>query len=358
MKKAPTKQSLIGMVLTSVLLLGAFFVPSTASAYVLSQQINDTGSFQYPGTSSNVSYATTTSFFVATSTVPTTLIIQVSARNNATTTNVELVCGGSPVANWTFDLTGYDSLFNTYQMASSSPQPGWTTFATNKTCYLQFATGDTYNGPNQELPRTVLTDGIPVLDSGGTPTLASQPFYVLYAGTEQGGAVLGVFPDIPSSVSTSTLASFCDANVPFDNSSIIQATITAIPNGLCHVGAFLIVPQASTLNEFSTLTDTLKTKIPFSYFYDVSDLYSNSVGATTTTAMQSFSMNLGIIDFASSTAMGPLLPASIGFLSSSTINQFLPAGMHDLLYNLMIYAIWLDVMWLLYHRIVPSKAKI
>lgn len=186
----------------------------------------------------------------------------------------------------------------------------------------------------------------------------SSPFFILTIGNDP----LMSFPAFSPTqtaigVATTSTNSFCDQNVPFDNSSIIQATLTAVPNGLCKVGAFMVIPSGNTLGQYALLSSSTQEKIPFSYFYDVQSLIT---GAATSTSQnsQTFAMNLGALDFSSSTAMGPLLPTSLTFFSSTTIGQYMSPATHDLLYNLMIYAIWLEVMWLIYHKIVPTRAKI
>jgi len=331
--------------------------PWVASASVLSSQLVNTADFAYPGTSSNTGYATSTDFTVLAGTNVYSAQMITSPISGATTTTMSLLCNGADVADWIFDLTG-ETEFSMYLQQKSTPEQGVVHISTQKTCHVQFITGDNYNGPLQDLPRNVKTSGIAVNDVNGNPTLASSPYYIISSDQTLSGNALVINVTPPdSSISTTSLATFCDSNVPYDNSNIVQATITAIPNGLCRVGSFLIVPSSSSLSQFSTLSDTLRGKIPFSYFYDVSDLYNGST-ASSTQNMQSFTMSLGLIDFASSTSMGAMLPASVNFLSSTTISTFLPAGMHDLLYNMMIYAIWIEVMYLLYHRIVPNKAKI
>lgn len=153
-------------------------------------------------------------------------------------------------------------------------------------------------------------------------------------------------------VSTSSNAVYC-------NSSFGSLSIGSdFANALCNVGAFLFVPDTNTMDQYSLLASTLQGKIPFSYYYDVYGIVNNS-SASTSDNMNTYGLSLGLLDFSSSTAMGSILPAgNFEFFSSSTIGHFLPAGMHDLLYNMMIWAIWLDLMWLLYHKLMPAKAKI
>jgi hypothetical protein len=158
-------------------------------------------------------------------------------------------------------------------------------------------------------------------------------------------------------IATSTSFAFC--NTSFATSSgLVSDFANGFSNGLCQVAGFLIVPAPATLEGFSSLTSTAREKIPFSYYYDILGVVNGS-SASTTQNLPSYGLDLSVLDFSSSTAMGPLLPTGIfSIFSSSTIERFLPAGLHDLLYNMMIWAIWGDLMWVLYHKIVPSKAKI
>jgi len=128
-------------------------------------------------------------------------------------------------------------------------------------------------------------------------------------------------------------------------------------NAICQAVGYLFVPTPTSYAQYQGLPLYLQNVLPFSYFYGVGDIFT-SMTASTTQNFPVYSMGLSQLDFASSTAMGPILPSSLEFLSSSTINRFLPVGMHDLLYNLMIFVIWVDVAFVLYHKVVPKKAVI
>lgn len=170
--------------------------------------------------------------------------------------------------------------------------------------------------------------------------------------TDSASSTIYEYQNTAIGVSTTSNAVYCDNN--FAGLSIGAD----IANALCNVGAFLFVPSTATVNQYAALTSTLQGKVPFSYYYDVYNIVNNS-SASTTQNLPSYGLDLGLIDFASSTALGPIFPAgNFEFFSSSTIDKFLPSGMHDLLYNMMIWAIWLDLMWVLYHKLMPHKAKI
>jgi len=141
-------------------------------------------------------------------------------------------------------------------------------------------------------------------------------------------------------------------------SSSAPAIINDVGVAGCDVLGFAFVPSPSSLQQYTGIQTYLAGVIPFSYYYDIAGIFSGS-SASTSQNMVAYSANLSQFDFASSTGLGPILPtAPFSFFSSSTISHYLPVGMHDFLYNLMIGAIWVEVLFLLYRKIVPNKAKI
>jgi len=159
--------------------------------------------------------------------------------------------------------------------------------------------------------------------------------------------------------SASSLGIFFSGAVAFCNSAFASSTgIGAyIGNGLCVALGYLFVPTPESILQFGVIGDAAKTRLPFSYFYGIADIFQG-LSASSTQNFPVYSFGLSQIDFASSTAMGPILPSNLEFLSSTTINKYMPVGMHDLLYNLMVLVIWVDVAFVLYHKIVPTKAKV
>lgn len=141
-------------------------------------------------------------------------------------------------------------------------------------------------------------------------------------------------------------------------SSSAPGIVTDFGIAMCNVFGFMFVPTPASVQQFSDFSNGLQTKIPFAYYYDIADIINGST-ASTTQNFTAYTINLSAIDFASSTGMGPILPTSpLEFFSSTTISKYLPVGMHDFIYNLMIWTIWIDLLWVLYHKIVPTKAKI
>lgn len=125
-------------------------------------------------------------------------------------------------------------------------------------------------------------------------------------------------------LSTTTVLSFCDKNLPYDNSSIIQATITYIPNGLCRLVSFMVIPTTDSLNQFTTLASTTQSRFPFSYIPSISNTW-NSLSASTTLNSPTYQYQLFNLGIGSGTPMGNILP-NITVFSSSTVQTYIPSG--------------------------------
>lgn len=167
-----------------------------------------------------------------------------------------------------------------------------------------------------------------------TPLVASQP-EPLFSFTPGLGNIVASTTTIPSSllnfggVSTTTASTYCDANVPLDNSNIIQATITFLPNGLCKLGFFLVVPAPESVNQFTTLASTTQERFPFSYFTKIATAWDGLVASSTANS-PTFSFNLHSLGIGSTTALGNILPDTQVFGASTTLEYF-PPGTFDTL---------------------------
>lgn len=133
-------------------------------------------------------------------------------------------------------------------------------------------------------------------------------------------------------LATTSIASFCDVNLPFDNSSIIQATLTYVPNGLCRVASFLVIPTPASLNQLSTLASTTKDRFPFSFVLSVTDTWEGLTASTTANSPE-YEYNLHDLGIGSTTPMGNFLP-NVTVFASSTVMQYFPAGMFEALRTL------------------------
>jgi len=133
-------------------------------------------------------------------------------------------------------------------------------------------------------------------------------------------------------LSTTTSATYCDTNLPFDDSTIIKATLTYVPNGLCRVGLFLVIPTSDSLNQFSTLASYTKNRFPFSYIASVTDTWSTLTASSTANAPV-YAFPLHDAGIGSTSALGNILP-NVTVFSSSTVEQYFPSGMFQLLKTL------------------------
>lgn len=213
--------------------------------------------------------------------------------------------------------------------------------------YQLFGTGEyaSFAGNANWIPRTGWSIDY---SSGQSPF---PPFFPQFAIVSNG---FQITPTASSSgIFFSGAVDYC--NSAFASSTGIGATIG---NGLCIATGFLFVPTAASIQQFQDFSTALQNVIPFSYYYDVSTIFTDS-SASSTQNMVAYSANLSVLDAASSTGFGPILPTSpFDFFSSTTISHYLPVGMHDFLYTLMQTAIWVEVLFLLYRRIIPNKPKI
>jgi len=141
--------------------------------------------------------------------------------------------------------------------------------------------------------------------------------------------------------STSTVSTFCEDNFPYDDSSIISMTKTAIPAGLCKVTAFLFIPPDTALTQFSSLSTQIQQAFPFSYMYGIKNTW-DQLASSTSNGAPSYTFNFASLGLGSTTPMGNILPNAVAF-SSSTVTQYFPAGTFDLLKTLAGLAILLTL---------------
>jgi len=145
-----------------------------------------------------------------------------------------------------------------------------------------------------------------------------------------------------TNISTSTLAgTFTCPSTSFK----INFGVGAVDfgQGVCSVAGFLIVPPASVTNSFSSSTDNLKTKIPFSYFYSLQSDIASSTVSTSTVPVMSITMP----------SSSPIHFTAVLF-SSSTITEFIPSSALNAFRLLAEAAIWLSVAWAIYKKITAK----
>jgi hypothetical protein len=178
--------------------------------------------------------------------------------------------------------------------------------------------------------------------------------------SDQGGNSIPVAPGIPgftdSGIATTSLQVYCNSNFS-TSSGLLDNVGKSVSLGICNVSVFLFVPSQGAISQWQGLATTTRNKIPFSYYYDFRDIVNGS-SASSSVNFSPFSIDFSSVDFSSSTSIGSLLPGRVDFLSTTTINRYLPTGMHDTIFVLMRSAIWIGVLFMFYRRIVPEKAKI
>jgi len=184
----------------------------------------------------------------------------------------------------------------------------------------------------------------------------SEDFWYGYI-TDNGVESVPVAPGIPGftdvGIATTSQQVWCAGN--FSTSSGFLDTLgQSISLGFCNVGVFLFVPSQSAVSQWQALATTSREKIPFSYYYDFRDIL-NDQSASSSENFPSFAVNGADWGIGSTTAIGNIVP-NLTFLSTSTISQYLPPGMYDLLFLLMRSAIWMMVLFHVYRRIVPKNA--
>lgn len=188
---------------------------------------------------------------------------------------------------------------------------------------------------------------------GGFPTWdldiygngAGIPYFVM------AGEVGTLVPEITSSqFDLSGAFTFC--NDLFASSTGIGATIM---NGLCVVGGYLFIPSYSSIQGFSDLLSVSEDKIPFSYYYDFADILNGS-SASSSSNFTALSLDLRGTGVGSTSPWANVLPSSFAYLSSTTITTYVNPTLYDLLFLLMRSAIWIAVLFHIYHRLVPKRA--
>jgi len=146
------------------------------------------------------------------------------------------------------------------------------------------------------------------------------------------------------SFGSATSSSFWGQYNATDTLAALNNSCSQISNifgsALCIAGSYLFVPDPSVLQGYADLGTVIESKKPFSYFYQVKDLYGSL--ASSTNSLPVYTYDLHSVDPATSTPMGAILP-SFSILSSSTVTYFMPAGSLDTLLALAAIALYLTL---------------
>jgi len=158
----------------------------------------------------------------------------------------------------------------------------------------------------------------------------------------------------PSGVSTSSIQAFCNGTYA-TSTGFFSDIANGVTYGACTAFAFLFVPNQDTLQSFSNLGSTTQNKIPFSYYYDFEAILNGSA-ASSSTNFNALSTDLRATGVGSSTVFANVLPSSFTWLSTTTISTYVNPTLYALLFLLMRSAIWIAVLFHIYHRLVPKRA--
>jgi len=158
----------------------------------------------------------------------------------------------------------------------------------------------------------------------------------------------------PSGISTSTIQAFCAGSYA-TSTGFFSDIANGVTYGACTAFAFLFVPNQDTLQQFSNLGSTTQGKIPFSYYQDFAGILNGSA-ASSSNNFTALSVDLRSTGVGSTSAWSTVLPSSFAYLSSTTITTYVSPTLYDLMFLLMRSAIWLAVLFHIYHRLVPKLA--
>jgi len=96
-------------------------------------------------------------------------------------------------------------------------------------------------------------------------------------------------------------------------------------NGLCEIAVWLVAPSPAIIQNYSSLT--FEDKFPFSYFYDLKDIYTNTT-ATTTESMPELVLNAGVL-------------GNVTVFSASSTIALMGNTAYGTFRSLFIYGFWL-----------------
>jgi len=176
--------------------------------------------------------------------------------------------------------------------------------------------------------------------------------------TDAVGNSIPIAPGIPGftnvGISTTSQQVYCDQNFS-TTTGLLDSLGHSISVGFCNVGVFLFVPDTTTLSQFQTLASTTRSKIPFSYYFDVQSIL-NSQSASTTENF--FTVSLDLPDIGSTTPIGNFIPDHIEFLSTTTISQYLTESQRLTFLAWQRIILVLGFGFMLYRRIIPHKVVV
>jgi len=145
-------------------------------------------------------------------------------------------------------------------------------------------------------------------------------------------------------ISTTSQQVYCDRNFS-TSTGFLSDVASDIGTAICNVGVFLFVPSSGAISAWQQLGSTTKTRIPFSYMYEVAnDIY----GLTASSSDNFIDVELDMSGWASSTIV--TLPQSWTVLSTSTVSQYYPDTIRIIFRNLMATVLYLGFALWIYRK--------
>jgi len=184
---------------------------------------------------------------------------------------------------------------------------------------------------------------------GQSATSTGSIYFQIYSGTVPSAFNAQRF--IPS-VSTTTVQQTCGSNLA-TSSGLVDSVGSAVSYGFCVAGTFLFVPSQDSLQSYNGISTVLPTIIPFSYFYDFSNII-NGEQASTSVNFTPLGVDLAATGVASTSPYKSILQAvPTTYLSTTTIMTYVPQSLYDTLFLLMRSAIWITLALHIFNRLRP-----
>jgi len=172
-------------------------------------------------------------------------------------------------------------------------------------------------------------------DTSGLPW-NNISFVYLYSSTSQ---AIATSSGLWSSLSLASSTQSCSSDNIFTSA-------------LCAVGTYLFIPNTAILDATAQLPNLAADKFPFSWYTGMRAGFTN-LSASTTANMGLLQMDFSAYDPATSTPFHGILP-NASFLSSTTINKYMPSGTIELWLFLESCAIWVvfafHQYWMIKHK--------
>jgi len=144
---------------------------------------------------------------------------------------------------------------------------------------------------------------------------------------------------------------FQSANIPYGiayqpNStfSVIEAASSTYANGGITPNVTIgtsTLPNIANFLSFLNVPNLLQTKVPFGYFFQAKDAIQRGVSSSTASVIPSGTFQIAGIGNGTTT---------VDLFSTTTIGYFLDDDMAGLLRLIMLYVLYIEVLYLFYHR--------